>query len=109
MGLLSIEILSVEENRLLRRKEYVCRFPSAAGLIKRNEAVEALASALKIEKEKVYLIKLSTTSGSRDVIGTFYVYDDEKDAKKHLPRYLFMRMLSKEEREKLKKEKKASK
>ncbi|MEM1524653.1 MAG: hypothetical protein QW372_01055 [Nitrososphaerales archaeon] len=104
-----VEILSVEENKLLGRKECICYFPSAAGLIKRSEAIEALASALKVEKEKVYLVKLLTSTGSKDVKGIFYIYDDVNKARKHLPKYIFIRMLSKDEREKLKKEQKVSK
>jgi small subunit ribosomal protein S24e len=43
-----------------------------------------------------------------DVHGIFYIYDDEKEAAKQLPRYRIMRTLPKEERKKILDEEKAA-
>ncbi len=39
--------------------------------------------------------------GARDLKGLFYVYDDVNLAKMHVKKYLWLRMLSKEEKKKV--------
>jgi ribosomal protein S24E len=63
-----------------------------------------VAKGLNIDVKKIHLISLRTNTGTRDVSGLFYIYDKPEDAKKQLPEYLSLRMLTKEEREKLIKE-----
>ncbi|MFQ5970449.1 MAG: hypothetical protein ACE5J2_08150 [Nitrososphaerales archaeon] len=97
------EIVTLEDktNALLKRREVRCLFKGQAGKLSRNNAVSILTEQLKLDKKLVILIALKCETGKTDVKGTFYVYDDESIAKKHLPKYIFMRMLSKEEREKI--------
>jgi small subunit ribosomal protein S24e len=47
--------------------------------------------------------------GKTDVRAVFYIYADEKEAIKHLPRYRLLRNLPKEERKKIIADEKAAK
>ena len=101
---LSLQIVKDIRNDLLGRREVDCILKSMAGFLKRQDAVNTVAKSLKVDAEKVHLISLETETGTRDVYGLFYIYDKPEDAKKQLPKYLSLRMLPKEEREKLAKE-----
>ena len=52
-----------------------------------------------MEENTGRLLKLTSGSGSRDLIGTFRVYDSEGDLKNVSPGYLNVRLMTKEERE----------
>ncbi|GEM_PF-1133653 len=95
---LSLKIVTDESNPLLQRREVICTFKASAGLMTRQEAVKAVAKKLRIDAENVYLIALQGKSGTRDISGRFYVLKDEIEAKKQLPKHLFLRLLSREER-----------
>ena len=97
------------ENKLLERKEVVYLFKGMAGKLTKAEAVKAVARELGVPEEKVIPIKLETVFGTRDVKGTFYIYEDIEKAKKQLPEYIFLRMLSKEERKKILEERRKAK
>lgn len=97
------EIVTLEDrtNVLLKRREVRCLFRGKAGKLTRNDAVNLLMQQLKLDKKFVIPVILKCETGKADVKGTFYVYDDENLAKKHLPKYVFLRLLSKEERKKI--------
>ena len=97
------EIVTLEDktNALLKRREVRCLFKGQAGKLSRNDAVNLLTGQLKLDKKFVIPVTLKCETGKTDVKGTFYVYDDESLAKKHLPKYSFLRLLSKEERKKV--------
>lgn len=101
--------LEDKTNALLKRREVSCLFKGQAGKLTRNDAAKLLAEQLKLDKKFVLPVTLKCETGRADVKGTFYVYDDENLAKKHLPKYVFLRLLSKEERKKLAEEAKAKK
>ncbi|MGQ9468832.1 MAG: hypothetical protein ACUVTD_03275 [Nitrososphaerales archaeon] len=101
---MSFQIIDDNRNELLKRREVYGIFKSMAGFLKRQDAVNMVAKSLSMDVSKIYLISLRTKTGTRDVSGLFYIYDKPEDAKKQLSKYLSLRMLSKEEREKLKKE-----
>lgn len=105
------EVVTLEDrkNSLLNRREVKALFRGAAGKIKRTEAVEKIASQLSVDKKHIIPINLFCETGMTDVHATFYVYDDDKDAAKHLPRYRMLRTLPKEERKKILDEEKAAK
>lgn len=105
------DVVTVEDrkNSLLNRREVRALFRGAAGKIKRTEAVEKMASQLSVDKKQIIPINLVCETGMTDVHALFYVYDDEKAAAKHLPRYRMLRTLPKEERKKLLDEEKAAK
>ncbi len=99
--------LEDKTNGLLKRREVKCLFKGSAGRLTRKEAVEILTKELKLDKKFVIPENLICKNGVNDIHCTFYIYDDENLAKKHLPKYIFMRMLTKEERKKAKEAEKA--
>ena len=105
------EVVTLEDRRnsLLNRREVKALFRGAAGKIRRTEAVEKIASQLNVDKKHVIPVNLVCRTGMTDVHATFYVYDDEKEAAKHLPRFRLLRTLPKEERKKILDEEKAAK
>ena len=105
------EVVTLEDrkNSLLNRREVKALFKGAAGKIKRAEAAEKIASQLNVDKKHVIPINLICATGMTDVRAVFYVYDDEKEAAKQLPRYRLLRTMPKEERKKIIDEQKAAK
>lgn len=95
---MSIVTLEDKTNELLRRREVRCVFKGSAGKLGRKDAVQMLSKELKLDKKLVIPVNLQCETGRKDVRCTFYVYDDENLARKHLPKYLFMRLLTEEER-----------
>ncbi len=97
------DIVTLEDrpNALLRRREVRCLFRGKAGKLSRNDAVSLVTQQLKLDKKFVIPVTLKCETGKADVKGIFYVYEDEGLAKKHLPKYVFLRLLSKEERKKV--------
>lgn len=104
-----MERSSLVENKLLERKEAVYFFRGVAGRLTREEARKAVAQDLGVPEDKVIPIKLRTFFGTRDVEGTFYIYDDLEKAKLQLPEYLLLRNLKKEERKKILEERRKAK
>ena len=105
------EVVTLEDRRnsLLNRREVRALFRGAAGKIKRSEAVEKIAGQLAVDKKQIIPINLICKTGMTDVHAVFYVYDDEKEAAKQLPRYRMLRTLPKEERKKILDDEKAAK
>jgi small subunit ribosomal protein S24e len=104
-----VAMLEDRRNSLLNRREIKVLFRGAAGKINRNEATEKIANQLNINKKQVVLINLRCQTGMIDVHGVLYVYDDENEATRQLPRYRLLRTLSREERKKILDEEKAAK
>jgi len=104
-----MEIRRKSESKLLDMVELDVLIPAKAGKVPRGEAVEMVAEELKVEKSRVGLISLKQQAGTRDVFGRFRVYGSEDALKKAHPRHLIVRLLTKEEREKLKQERKKAK
>jgi small subunit ribosomal protein S24e len=109
---LSAQEIAVLENRmnsLLNRREVKVIFRGAAGKINRNDAAERIANQLNFNKKQIIPINLTCQTGMTDVHGMLYIYDNENDAAKQLPRYRLLRTMSKEERKKVLDEEKAAK
>ena len=102
-------MLEDRTNSLLNRREIRVLFRGAAGKINRNEAAEKIAKQLNVNKKQVVPINLRCQTGMTDVHGILYVYDDENEAARQLPRYMLLRTLSREERKKVLDEEKAAK
>ena len=94
------------ESKELDRSYVEFSIEGKAGKISRKEAIAMVAQELGVPLENVGLIRIDGESGTRKVVGKFYVYGSAESKKKVHPRYLEERMLSKEEREKLKQERK---
>jgi small subunit ribosomal protein S24e len=68
-----------------------------------------LANHLNLEKKVIIPISMVSKTGKTDVHATFYIYDNEEEAKKHLPRYRLLRNMTKLDRKKQIDEDKAAK
>ena len=77
-----------------------------SGRLTRKEAIAAVAQQLGVAPDSVGLVRLEGHSGSPDVLGRFYVYGSQESKKRLHPSYLDERTLTKEEREKLRQERK---
>jgi small subunit ribosomal protein S24e len=104
-----VSTLEDRKNSLLNRREVKAVFRGAAGKINRTEAAEKIAKQLNVDKKQVVPINLRCQTGMVDVHAVFYVYDDENEAAKQLPRYRLLRTLSMEDRKKILDEEKAAK
>jgi small subunit ribosomal protein S24e len=102
-------MLEDRTNSLLNRREVRVLFRGAAGKINKNEAAEKIAKQLNVNKKQVVPINLRCQTGMTDVHGILYVYDDENEPARQLPRYRLLRILSREERKKVLDEEKAAK
>jgi small subunit ribosomal protein S24e len=102
-------MLEDRTNSLLNRREIRVLFRGAAGKINKNEAAEKIAKQLNVNKKQVVPINLRCQTGMTDVHGILYVYDDENEPARQLPRYRLLRTLSREERKKVLDEEKAAK
>ncbi len=103
----TIEIVNDIENRLLFRRELDLSFRGGSGLITRQSATDAIASKFAVPKDSVKLVTLRGKFGMRDFQGKAYIYTDKDAAQKHLPDYLRIRHLPKEERKKAREDAKA--
>ena len=94
------------ESRVLDRSYVEFSIEGRAGKVSRKEAIEMVAQELRVPVENVGLVRVDGQSGTRKVLGRFYVYGSAESKKKIHPKYLQERTLTKEEREKLKQERK---
>jgi small subunit ribosomal protein S24e len=104
------EVVTLEDrkNSLLNRREVKVLFRGAAGKIKKTEAAEKVAGELNVDKKQVIPINLICKTGMTDVHAIFYVYEDEKEAAKQLPRFRMLRTMPKADRKKILDEEKAA-
>ena len=87
-----IETLSDEKNSFLSRREIICDFKALGGKLKKLEAVEMITKEFKLDGKIVIPIKLQNHTGQPKITGIFYVYDDEKLARKHVNPIIFDRL-----------------
>ena len=100
---LSLEVVLLEDNNnvLLKRREIKSVIKNAFGSIKRQDATELIANKLKIDKNNLLPVSIKSEFGNPDILTLIYYYEDMKEAKKQIPRYLFLRSMSKDERKKI--------
>ncbi|MDG7010626.1 MAG: hypothetical protein JRN57_00765 [Nitrososphaerota archaeon] len=94
------------ESKVLDRAYVELSMDDKAGKLSRKDAVAAVAQEMGVAAENVALVRMEGKSGTRIVRGKFYVYGSAASKKRVHPSYLDERALSKEEREKLKQERK---
>jgi small subunit ribosomal protein S24e len=104
-----VVVLEDRKNSLLGRREVKALFRGSAGKVKRTDAADTIAAQLGVDKKKVVPMNLICETGMTDVHGSFFVYDDENDIKKQLPRYRLLRTMPKADRKKILDEEKAAK
>jgi small subunit ribosomal protein S24e len=110
-SILALEMNTLEDrnNPLLNRREVRTIIKNAAGKITRIDAAQHIAEKLNVDKNKVIAISMAGQRGTMDLQSTFYIYNNEDDMKKQLPRYRILRGISKVDRKKLLDEEKAEK
>ena len=87
-----IETTRDVQNKLLLRREITCTFKGLGGKLKKLEAVDMITKQFKLEGKVVVPILLKNDTGRPMISGTFYVYDDEVLAKRHLKPEIFKRL-----------------
>jgi len=87
-----IETITNVENTFLSRREITCNFAGLGGKLKKLEAVDMITKEFKLDGKVVIPIGLKNQVGKPMVTGTFYVYDDEVLAKKHVNPTIFSRL-----------------
>src|SRR5713226_2949169 len=87
-----IEVTRDEKNLLLSRREITCVFKGLAGRLKKLEATDMITKQFNLEGKLVIPIILRNETGRPMISGTFYVYDDENLAKRHLKAAIFKRL-----------------
>jgi len=87
-----IETLSDENNSFLSRREITCDFKGLGGKLKKLEALEMVTKKFKLDGKIVIPIELKNHTGQPKITGIFYVYDDEKLARKHVNPIIFDRL-----------------
>jgi len=108
---LALDVVPLEDrkNSLLNRREVKALLKNACGKIKRSDASNIIAQTYNIDSKKIIPVSLTCETGKTDVHATFYIYDNEEEAKKQLPRYRLLRTMPKEERKKILDDEKAAK
>jgi len=87
-----IETITDVDNTFLSRREITCNFAGLGGKLKKLEAVDMITKEFKLDGKVVIPIGLKNQVGKPMVTGTFYVYDDEELAKKHIDPTIFLRL-----------------
>jgi ribosomal protein S24E len=87
-----IETIADVNNTFLSRRELTCDFKGLGGKLKSLEAVDMVTKEFKLDGKVVIPMRLKTQVGKPTVTGTFYVYEDEGLAKKHINPTIFSRL-----------------
>lgn len=87
-----IETITDFDNAFLSRRELTCNFAGLGGKLKKMEAVDMVSKEFKLDGKVVIPMRLKTHVGKPLVTGTFFVYDDEGLAKKHVNPTIFSRL-----------------
>ncbi len=87
-----IETITDVTNSFLSRRELTCNFAGLGGKLKSLEAADMISKEFKLDGKVVIPMRLKTQVGKSLVTGTFYVYDDEGLAKKHINPTIFSRL-----------------
>ena len=96
-----IQTVSDRKNDFLSRREITCDFAGLGGKLQKTEATQMVTTEYGLDGKVVIPIRLKNQVGRTTVTGTFYVYDDEGLAKKHVNPTVFARLerLKKKEEE----------
>ncbi|MGY5143796.1 MAG: hypothetical protein ACW9XH_04875 [Candidatus Nitrosopumilus sp. bin_32a] len=87
-----IETVTDVNNAFLSRRELTCNFAGLGGKLKSLEAADMIVKEFKLDGKVVIPMRLRTQVGKSLITGTFYVYDDEVLAKKHINPTIFSRL-----------------
>ncbi|MDF2422118.1 MAG: hypothetical protein OPY06_03820 [Nitrosopumilus sp.] len=87
-----IKTVTDVNNSFLSRRELTCNFAGLGGKLKSIEAADMITKEFKLDGKVVIPMRLKTQVGKSLITGTFYVYDDETLAKKHINPTIFLRL-----------------
>jgi len=87
-----IDAITDVDNTFLSRREITCNFTGLGGKLKSLEATDMITKEYSLDGKVVIPMRLRTHVGKSHVTGTFYVYDDEDLAKKHVNPTIFSRI-----------------
>ncbi|QMU54571.1 MAG: hypothetical protein GKS07_06575 [Nitrosopumilus sp.] len=87
-----IETLADVDNSFLSRRELTCNFAGLGGKLKSLEAADMITKEFKLDGKFVIPMRLKTHVGKSLITGTFYVYEDEGLAKRHVNPTIFSRL-----------------
>ena len=87
-----IETIADVNNSFLSRRELTCNFAGLGGKLKTLEAVDMITKEFKLDDKVVISMRLKTDVGRSHITGTFFIYDDEVLAKKHINPTIFSRL-----------------
>lgn len=87
-----IKTVTDVNNSFLSRRELTCNFAGLGGKLKSIEAADMITKEFKLDGKVVIPMRLKTQVGKSLITGTFYVYDDEALAKKHINPTIFSRL-----------------
>ena len=101
-----MQVEKKSESKVFDRSYVELSIEGKAGKLTRKEAIASVAQELGVPAENIGLIRMDGKSGTTKVLGKFYLYGSADSKKKVHPKYLDERTLTKEERDKLKQERK---
>jgi ribosomal protein S24E len=87
-----IQTVTDVNNAFLSRRELICNFTGLGGKLKKLEAVDMITKEFKLSGKIIIPMRLQTHVGKALVTGTFFIYDDEGLAKKHVNPIIFKRI-----------------
>ena len=87
-----IQTVSDVNNTFLSRRELTCNFTGLAGKLKKPEAIDMITKEYSLDGKVIIPMRLKNHAGKSTITGTFYVYDDEVLAKKHINPTIFSRL-----------------
>jgi len=87
-----IETVTDVKNTFLSRREITCNFAGLGGKLKKLEAINMITKEFKLDGKVVIPMGLKNQVGKTVITGTFYIYDDEELAKKHINPTIFSRL-----------------
>lgn len=87
-----IQTVSDVNNTFLARRELTCNFTGLGGKLKKLEAIEMINKEFNLGDKVIIPMRLKSHYGKSIVTGTFFVYDDEGLAKKHVNPTIFSRL-----------------
>ena len=87
-----VQVISDIDNKFLSRREITCDFAGLGGKLLKSQAVEMVTGECELKDKFVMPVSLKSQVGRTTVTGTFYVYEDESLAKKHVSSAVFTRI-----------------
>ena len=98
---MEVKILSEKTNQLLKRKEiqFQVEHEKPGGTSTRLEVKRAVAGALKVNVDLVFIRKFETKTGTHTAFGTANLYDSVEHAKRVEPAYIVKRNIPEKPKE----------